>query len=94
MSDDTPNPDWVVWLARAEAEASGDDAPAADDRIPCAECGRLILRDDRYCGWCGIRRGGWQRLGDVAAKVVAGLIGGAILLALIGAALYAARGFN
>jgi hypothetical protein len=67
--NDTPNPDWVTWLARAECEDEiswPPPAPSVPDR-------------------------GWQRLGDVAAKIVAGLIGGAMPLLAAGAVIYALR---
>lgn len=83
----TERPDWNAVMRRQEEYQWGqgpEDCTHPDYRL--AE--RLVAngmitapRPDR----------GWQRLGDVAAKVVAGLIGGAVPLLAAGAVLYALR---
>lgn len=77
MTTDTPNPDWVAWLARAEADASGEDDAAADHVM-------VPDRPDR----------GWRRLSELLPKIVAGAIGGALPLLLLGELLYFGRLFR
>ena len=73
---DTPNPDWVAWLARAEAEQSGED----DGGLPTAP--HVMVPGQVPT---------WRKLGDLLPKIIAGAIGGALILGLAGEALFFSR---
>jgi hypothetical protein len=74
---DIPNPDWTAWLARAEAETSGEDY--------------IVETNKPYVMWPDRPDRGWRRLGDISAKIVAGLVGGGAALLALGAGIYALR---
>ena len=73
-----PDPDWVAWLARAEAEACGDDDDGMQSAPHVMVPGQVPT---------------WRKLADLLPNIIAGAIGGALILGLAGEALYFGRLF-